>query len=174
MAMTSTLTNITPEVWRNVVLASLRKDLVGEIICNKNFKQEVWGKGDTLNILSMGTLTDNDYDDNNITYEALSDSKTQLVINKERYVAFKDEDAERAKISANYMTELMTDAAYQIGDYWDALILQEHANAGPAPCRSRCAIPSSSYMRQIRPCPRRNRSWILSYLPFPDAGGGCT
>ena len=66
---TKTLADITPEVWRNVVLAGLRKDLVGELVCNKNFKQEFWGKGDTLNISSMGTLTDNQYDDDNITYD---------------------------------------------------------------------------------------------------------
>ena len=127
---TKTLGDITPEVWRNVVLAGLRKDLVGELVCNKNFKQELWGKGDTLNITSMGALTDNQYTDANITYEALTDSKTQLVINQEQYVAFKDEDAERNNISVNYMTEVMTDMGYQLGDFWDNQIMAEYANAG--------------------------------------------
>ena len=72
---TKTLADITPEMWNNVVLASLRKDLVGELVCNKNFKQQLWGKGDILNISKMGTLTDNQYTDSNITYEALTDSK---------------------------------------------------------------------------------------------------
>ena len=127
---TKTLGDITPEVWRNVVLAQLRKDLVGELICNKNFKQEFWGKGDTLNISSIGTLTDNQYGDDNITYEALTDSKVQLVIDQEQYVAFKDEDAERNNISVNYMTEVMTDMGYQLGDFWDNKIMAEYANAG--------------------------------------------
>jgi len=127
---TKTLADITPEVWRNVVLSGLRKDLVGELICNKNFKQELWGKGDTLNISSMGTLTDAQYTDSNITYEALTDSKVQLLIDQEQYVAFKDEDAERNNISVNYMTEVMTDMGYQLGDFWDNKIMAEYANAG--------------------------------------------
>jgi len=127
---TKTLGDITPEVWRNVVLSGLRKDLVGELVCNKNFKQEFWGKGDTLNISSMGTLTDAQYTDANITYEALTDSKVQLVIDQEQYVAFKDEDAERNNISVNYMTEVMTDMGYQLGDFWDNKIMAEFANAG--------------------------------------------
>ena len=130
MAMTKTLADITPEVWRNVVLAGLRADLVGDLICNKNFKQEVWGKGDTLKILSMGALTDKDYDDDNITYEALTDSSTDLKIDLERYVAFKDEDAERNNISVEYLTEVMTDGGYQLADYFDNQIMAEYANAG--------------------------------------------
>jgi|6_EtaG_2_1085325.scaffolds.fasta_scaffold04760_4 hypothetical protein len=127
---TKTLGDITPEVWSNVVLAGLRQNLVGELICNKNFKQELWGKGDTLNIQTMGTLTDAQYTDSNITYEALTDSNQQLVIDQEQYVAFKDEDAERNNISVNYMTEVMTDAGYQLGDFWDNQIMAEYANAG--------------------------------------------
>lgn len=127
---TKTLADITPEMWNNVVLASLRKDLVGELVCNKNFKQELWGKGDILNISKMGTLTDNQYTDSNITYEALTDSKVQLAIDQEQYVAWKDEDAERNNISVSYMTEVMTDAGYQLGDFWDKQIMGEYANAG--------------------------------------------
>ena len=130
MASTKTLADITPEVWRNVVLAGLRKNLPAEMVCNKRFKQEVWGKGDTLNISSMGTLTANAYADDNITYEALTDSKTQLVIDTEYYTAFKDEDAERNNISVSYLTEVMTDQAYQHADKWDIKVMGEYANAG--------------------------------------------
>ncbi len=124
------LDNVLPEVWRNVVLAGLRKNLVGEMVCNKNFKEEVWGKGDTLHILSMGTLTDKEYGAGAITYEALTDADTTLLIDKDRYVAFYDEDAEKARTNVNYMTEVMTDAGYQLGDYWDQLVMAEYANAG--------------------------------------------
>lgn len=124
------LSNILPEVWRNVVLAGLRKDLPAEMVCNTRFKEEVWGKGDTLHILGLGTLTDNDYGAGNITYEDITDTDTTLLIDKSRYVAFKDEDAEKAKTNVDYMTELMTDMGYQLGDYWDGLVMAEYANAG--------------------------------------------
>jgi hypothetical protein len=130
MAMTKTLDDITPQIWRNVVLAGLRKTLVGELVCNKNFKQEIWGKGSVLNILGVGTLTRKTYGDDNITYEALTDSKRTLTIDQEEYVAFKDEDAERNNISADYLTEVMMDGAYQLADFWDAKVMAEYANAG--------------------------------------------
>ena len=130
MAMTKTLADITPEVWRNVVLAGLRKNLVGDLICNTKFKKEILRKGDTLNIPSMGTLTANTYADANITYEALTDSKVQLVIDTEYYTAFKDEDAERNSIDVAYLTEVLTDQGYQHADKWDIKIMGEYANAG--------------------------------------------
>jgi hypothetical protein len=118
------------EMWTQVALAGLRKDLVGAMICNSQFKQEVWGKGDTLNIVGVSTLTDKEYTDDNITYEDITDSSLKLEIDKARYVAFKREDAARAKTSIEKMTEVVTDAGYQMGDYWDALVMAEYANAG--------------------------------------------
>lgn len=117
------------EMWRQVALAGLRKDLVADMICNKQFKQEVWGKGESLNIVAVGTLTDKDYTDDNITYEDITDSSLKLEIDKARYVAFKQEDAARAKTSIDKMTEVISDAGYQMSDYWDALVLAEYANA---------------------------------------------
>jgi len=118
------------EMWTQVALAGLRKDLIGDLVCNKQFKQEVWGKGEAINIVAVGTLTDKDYTDDNITYEDISDSSLKLEINKARYVAFKQEDAARAKTSIDKMTEVVSDAGYQMGDYWDALVMAEYANAG--------------------------------------------
>jgi hypothetical protein len=118
------------EMWTQVALAGLRKDLVGDLICNKQFKQEVWGKGETLNIVGVSTLTDKEYDDDNITYEDITDTSLKLEIDKARYVAFKREDAARAKTSIEKMTEIVTDAGYQMGDYWDGLVMAEYANAG--------------------------------------------
>lgn len=117
------------EMWRQVALAGLRKDLVGDLICNKQFKQEVWGKGESLNIVAVGTLTDKAYTDDNITYEDITDSSLKLEIDKARYVAFKQEDAARAKTSIDKMTEVVSDAGYQMSDYWDALVMAEYANA---------------------------------------------
>lgn len=116
------------EMWRQVALAGLRKDLVGDLICNKQFKQEVWGKGESLNIVAVGTLTDKDYTDDNITYEDITDSSLKLEIDKARYVAFKQEDAARAKTSIDKMTEVVSDAGYQMSDYWDALVMAEYSN----------------------------------------------
>ena len=117
------------EMWTQVALAGLRKDLVGDMICNKSFKQEVWGKGEAINIVSVGALTDKEYTDDNITYEDMSDSSVQLAIDKARYVAFKSEDAARAKTSIDKLTEVVSDAGYQMGDYWDGLVMAEYANA---------------------------------------------
>jgi hypothetical protein len=118
------------EMWTQVALAGLRKDLVGDLICNKQFKQQVWGKGEALNIVGVGTLTDKAYDNDNITYEDITDTGVKLEIDKARYVAFKSEDAARAKTSIEKLTEIVTDAGYQMGDYWDALVMAEYANAG--------------------------------------------
>ena len=124
------LSNVIPEVWRKTVLAALREDLIFRNVANLNFKQEFWGMGDTLNIMSMGGLTRNTYGAGNITYEELTDSNTQLLIDKAEYVAWKDEDAEKAKTNVNYQAELLTSAGHELADYWDALGMAEHANAG--------------------------------------------
>lgn len=124
------LSNVIPEVWRKVVLASLRESLVFRTVANTNFKQEVWGMGDTLHILSLGNLADADYSTGNITYTDPTDSTVDLLIDKSRYVAWKDEDNVKAKTNVNYQNELLLDAGHQLADYWDALGMAEHANAG--------------------------------------------
>jgi len=124
------LSNVIPEVWRKVVLASLRKSLPAQIVCNKNFKEEVWGMGDKLHILSLGNLADAAYDSSNITYSDPSDATVDLAIDTARYVAFKNEDADKAKTNVNYLGELLKDAGYQLADYWDTALMGEYANAG--------------------------------------------
>jgi len=130
MASTKVLADITPEVWSKVVLAGLRKQLPASIVCNQKFKQEMWGKGDVINIGTMGTLTANTYADDNITYEDLSDTKVQLSIDTEYYTAWKVEDAENNNISVEYLTEVMTDQGYQHADKWDQLVMAEFSSAG--------------------------------------------
>ena len=125
------LSNVLPEVWRKTVLAALRESLVFRSVANLNFKQEVWGMGDTLHILSMGGLSDAAYVDGTpITYSDISDSTVDLLIDKARYVAWKDEDSNKAKTNVAYQTELLLDAGHQLADYWDALGMAEYANAG--------------------------------------------
>lgn len=123
------LSNIIPEVWRNTVLAALRKDLVFGAIANQNFKQEVWGFGDTLNILTMGGMSDAEYGSDNITYADLTDAKVQLKIDKKRYVAFYDEDHNKVLTNTKYLSEVLTDAGHQIAEYFDAEGMKEYANA---------------------------------------------
>jgi len=86
--------------------------------------------GDTLHILSVGTLTDNAYTGSYITYEDLTDATSDLVIDLKRYVAFNNEDYDKALSNVEYKAELLTDAGYQLGDYFDAQVMAEYANAG--------------------------------------------
>lgn len=124
------LANVIPEVWRKTVLAGLRKDLPFMKVANTRFREEVWGQGDTLHILSLGNLTAQDYAAGNITYEDPSDATSDLLINLDRYVAFKNEDSVKATSDVNYLSELLIDAGYQIGDYFDQRGMAEYANAG--------------------------------------------
>jgi len=124
------LANVIPEVWRKVVLAGLRKDLPFEMVANKKFKEEVFGMGSKLHILSVGALTDAEYGAGNITYSALSDSKVTLDIDLKRYVAFNNEDYDKALTNVDYLAEVLTDAGYQLGDFFDATGMGEYANAG--------------------------------------------
>ena len=119
-----------PEIWRNVALAGLRKDLVADKVCNTSFQQEVWKKGDTLNIRTLTALADAAYDSNNITYSDITSADTALTIDKERYVAIIDQDTNAMLTGLNAQAELMTDMGHQLADYFDALVCAEYANAG--------------------------------------------
>ena len=123
------LSNVIPEVWRKTVLAALRESLVFRSVANLNFKQEVWGMGDTLHVLSLGALADAEYDSSNITYTDPTDSTEDLLIDKAQYVAWKVEDNVKAKTNVAFESELLLDAGHQLADYWDALGMAEYANA---------------------------------------------
>ena len=123
------LSNVIPEVWRKTVLAALRESLVFRSVANLNFKQEVWGMGDTLHVLSLGALADAEYDSSNITYTDPTDSTEDLLIDKAQYVAWKVEDNVKAKTNVAFESELLLDAGHQLADYWDALGMAEYENA---------------------------------------------
>lgn len=123
------ISNFIPEIWTQDAQQILMKKLVAEKVVNRAFEGQITGPGDKLHIVTCGALTDAAYASENITYEALSDADTTLDIDLKRYVAFEVSDLDKIQSKPEFVTKFTQQAAYQIGDYFDGLLLAEYANA---------------------------------------------
>ena len=84
-------------------------------ICNHDWEGEIKGKGDTVNIRVRPDITINDYEKGGgLTYQDIEDSRIQLLIDKGKYWAFKDDDVDRHQADINFVNECTEDAAYQM------------------------------------------------------------
>lgn len=123
--------NIVPEVWAQEIKEQLQKSLVAATIADQNVAGEINKKGDVLHIITAGDVAVSDYhESDNITYEDPTDTESQLVINIDKYFAFKVEDAARKQANSPWEGIYQTRGAYKLRDSIDALLMAEYASAG--------------------------------------------
>jgi hypothetical protein len=124
------ISNFIPELWTSETLDILKNKLVGEVVCNRQFEEDVMNEGDTVHILKSSALTDAAYPaTSNITYEAPADAVSDLLIDINRYAAFTAEDIDKVQSKPEWVAQYTRQMAYQISDYFDAQIMAEYANA---------------------------------------------
>lgn len=119
------ITNFIPTLWSARLLENLRKTLVyGQTgIINRNYEGEIRARGDTVKILSVGTISVGDYTkDSDISWQVLNDAAQVLTIERQKYFAFEVDDVDAAQSAVDIMDAAMREAAYALGDAADQYI----------------------------------------------------
>ncbi len=120
------ITNMLPSVWSARLLASLEKALVfGQpSIVNKEYETEISAEGDRAYIHSVGDVTVANYVKNatTITYELLTDSRQTLLLDQQKYFAFKVDDVDAAQMKPKAIDAVTKHAAYQLAETADTYI----------------------------------------------------
>jgi len=113
--------NFIPEVWGKEILKSFSKNAVMAGLVNRDYEGDIKKFGDMVRIRSYGNVTVRDYTrDTAITYETLSDPMQNLLIDKQKYFAFRVDDLDMAQSDVNIIEGYSEQAAIAVRDVIDA------------------------------------------------------
>jgi len=125
-----TIQNFIPQIWATKILRTLEDNLVAKRICTLEAEGEIKKFGDTVFFNGLADPTISAYTGGSITYEALVDSQTALLINQQDYFAFKVTDIEKAQANVDLKGSQASRAAYKLQQSADSFIMGLHGQAG--------------------------------------------
>ena len=104
-----------PEIWSPKLLVKYYRATVFAAISNTEYEGELKSYGDTVHIRNTPDVTINDYvKGQNLTYETLEPSNTDLVIDKAKTWSFACDDIDKFQSDIDYVNDWMDDAAQQM------------------------------------------------------------
>lgn len=120
--------NFVPKIWSTKILRTLEDNLVAKKICTTEYQGEIKKAGDTVYFSGLADPTINDYT-GSITYETLQDAGLALIIDQQKYFAFKVGDVEKAQANIDAKGSQASRAAYKLKEVADSFILNKYADA---------------------------------------------
>jgi hypothetical protein len=127
--MPQTTGNFMPEVWSKKLQKIFDKQAVFASIVNRDFEGEIKNAGDTVQIRTFGDITINDYTRNStIAYQDLSDPMDTLLIDQQKYFAFKLDDLDKAQANINILEGYAQRAAVAIRNVIDKRLHGHYTN----------------------------------------------
>jgi hypothetical protein len=111
-----------PEIWAAEILEALRNKLVycAAGIVNRDYEGLIQRAGDVVHITSIGEVATRAYTEHTtISWDELSDTQQDLLIDQKEYFAFKVDDVERAQALPGFVEEASQSAAYALADNAD-------------------------------------------------------
>lgn len=127
------LSNFLPEVWSKKLQKILDKTVVMAKLVNRDYEGEITKAGDTVHVRTFGDVTINDYTrDQVIQFESLTDPMSDLVIDQQKYFAFKVDDLDKAQSDINILEGYAARAAIAIRDVVDTRLIGHYADAPSA------------------------------------------
>lgn len=120
-----------PTIWEARLLNHLDKNLVYGNLCNRDYEGDIRNAGDTVKINQIADITVKDYvKGTDIEIEDVDGTPTELVIDQQKYFAFKVEDIDAAQANVNLVDAAMQRASYKLRDQVDQYVASFHAKAG--------------------------------------------
>ena len=112
-----------PELWSARLIYALDKAHVATAFVNRDYEGEIKQKGDTVHINTIGAVTVSNYTIGTpITVADLSTSDQTLVIDQQKYFAFKLEDIDNTQAAGPVIDKAMGRAAYALADVSDQFL----------------------------------------------------
>ena len=115
-----------PEIWHAEILSALQKELVyGQLgVINKDYEGDIRDQGDTVHITSISDVSVSTYTEHSttLTYSALTDTDTALLIDQAKSWTFKSGDIEERQAAGDFVTEASGRAAYGVADVIDQYV----------------------------------------------------
>lgn len=118
-----------PEYWSKLLNKKLEKSGAGMKIVNRNYEGEIKNSGDTVHIQEVPGITVTPYDRTQaLSYETPNGTSQALVVDQEKYFAFKVEDITKAQSNVSLADKFMEEAKKGIDIVKDSYILGKFAD----------------------------------------------
>jgi hypothetical protein len=138
------LANFMPEIWSKSLLKVFDKAVVMAKLVNRDFEGDIQAAGDVVHVRTFGNITIQDYTrDSIINFQTLTDPMQDLIINQQKYFAFKVDDLDKAQSDLNIIEGYAGRAAMAIRDVIDTHLLSHTANVDAANIMGTNASPIS-------------------------------
>lgn len=118
-----------PEFWSRALLAAEKKALVygSPGISNDDYEGEISGSGTAVKINQIGDPTVRDYDPTqDLDYETLDSADQALIIDQEKYFAWKIDDVDAAQAAGDLGPYIEDRAAYKLADTADQFLAAKY------------------------------------------------
>jgi hypothetical protein len=127
----TTAANFIPEIWSPEVKRAVESNLTMGRLVLRDFEGEIKAAGDTVHIadisnLSVGTKSASSA----VSYETITEDKTDITIDKHKYAAFKLEDIVKTQSAVNLLTEYSNKVGYALAKQIDTDLLSLYVNLG--------------------------------------------
>jgi hypothetical protein len=136
-----------PEFWSSKLLVGVRKSLVyaGPGVVNRDYEGEIRDAGDTVRITSISRPTIGTYGPGvTIVPEELTDAQRTLVVDQQKYWAFKVDDVDKRQAAGDVMPQAMDEAGYGLSDVVDQYVASLYTQASAANQLGTIAVPSAN------------------------------
>ena len=126
------ITNFIPSVWSETLYSQLDRQYVAVANCNREFEGDIKNMGSIVKICGVGEIYVSDYyknSDMDIPQD-VSDTVTELAIDKAKYFNFQIDDIDRAQSSPKLMNAAMKLAASALANAADFAVYSLYSEAG--------------------------------------------
>jgi hypothetical protein len=121
--------NFIPEVWSKKLLKIFNKHTVMANLVNRDYEGEIRQAGDVVHVRTFGNITINNYTrDSVISFQTLTDPMQDLLIDQQKYFAFKVDDLDKAQADVAILEGYTRRAAIAIRDVIDSRLISHYAN----------------------------------------------
>lgn len=133
---TTTTTNsyaaFIPEIWSKKLTTMLDKKCVMLQCVNRNYEGEISSQGDKVKIITPAQVAISTLSSSAITYSELEPTAQELVIDQQKFFAFKINDIAAVQANASIMEAHLENARKAIEQVQDSYLLSQHVNVTTA------------------------------------------
>ena len=124
-----TTANFIPEIWSKKLLKIFNKTVVMANLVNRDYEGDIRNAGDVVHVRTFGDVTINTYTrDMTISFQSLTDPMVDLLIDQQKYFAFKVDDLDKAQADVNILEGYAGRAAIAIRDVVDSRLMSHYAD----------------------------------------------
>lgn len=121
--------NFIPEIWSKKLLKIFNKTVVMANLVNRDFEGEITNAGDVVHVRTFGDVTVSNYTrDMTISFQSLTDPMVDLLIDQQKYFAFKVDDLDKAQANVDILEGYTGRAAIAIRDVVDSRLIGHYTD----------------------------------------------